>query len=437
MSLQLVLMIGNDPGKIQALKEALVEEAIVGCEVLDSLQNAPAVIENLLPDLVLVFSDVLESSGENVNQFCLDLREASTEYRPVLVIHTSTVDEMKRIDYLRDGADDTLSTLLSVEELRIRLLVHLRRNLDVLSNRVTRVPGLLLSAKYLQRKINLNEPWAFLIVELDHFDVYTEVYGYIPGDQVLRTFAAILGAIVLPPDFIGHVETNIFSIVTHPEKAEKIAALLCRQFETVSPNFYSEKDKKRGYIISVVDEKVSRRVRLLSLSIGVVSSQTHPYDSYVVAYNGAIVMKNLAKIKGGNTWVSERFQLTGTQTVVESEKTSLLIVESDAALAFLLQTTLEMEGYDVDAVSNAQEARDFLSSKPYKMVLLDSLLNGEALGFELCEEIKIHYPNVFIIFLSTLHDRDQALGAGADLYIPKPFELVPLFTWIHRLMKGL
>jgi DNA-binding response OmpR family regulator len=437
MSLQLVMMIGNDQDKMLSLQEAIVEEAIVGCQCLTTLEGAESLVEKVLPDLLLIFSDSLEAVGENVNHFCLMLRENTSDYRPVIVVHTGTQEEGRRIDYLRDGADDILASDLSVEEVRIRLLVHLRRNLDVLSNRITRVPGLMLSAKFLQRKINLEESWALIMIEFDHFDVYCESYGHAAGEQVLRTFAAMLGAVVLPPDFIGHIETQTFSVVSHPDKAEKIAAILCRQFETVTPNFYSDVDNKRGYLISLMDEKVSRRVGLLSLSIGIVSAQTHPYDSYQGAFTGATVMKNLARTRPGNSWMVEKFQLTGQQQVCSSEKANILIVESDAALAYLLQATLEMENYEVDAVSSSTEAEAHLANKPYHLVLMDSLINGEAIGWQLCQRIKAQQPDIFIIFLSTLHDRDQALGAGADFYLPKPFELVPLFSWIHRLLRGI
>jgi DNA-binding response OmpR family regulator len=439
MSLQLILMLGKDTAQIEPMRTTLEEESIIGCQVLDSLENAVETAELLLPDLLLIFADSLEAEGENVNAFCLKIRERFIEYRPVIVVYTAAEDEIQRIDYLRDGADDTMSSSVSFEEARIRLLVQLRRNLEILSHRFTRIPGLILSAKFLQRHINLGQGWAFLLVELDAFEEYVEVYGQIPGEQVLRTFGAMMGAAVLPPDFIGHLEANVFSVVTTPEKSEKIAALLCQQFESVTPNFYSESDQQRGYLVSVVDERVSRRVGLLSLSIGIVSSQTRSYDSYKAAITAANDMKCLAKMKQGNHWVSERLQLTGTQSAVNTvspSDLSILIVESDAALAFLLKTTLEMEAYSVDAVGDISEATRLLEQKAYHLVLMDSLIQGEALGWELCQTIKAKYPHVFVVFISTLHDRDMALGAGADMYMPKPFELVPLFTWIYRLMRG-
>ena len=40
-----------------------------------------------------------------------------------------------------------------------------------------------------------------------------------------------------------------------------------------------------------------------------------------------------------------------------------------------------------------------------------------------------------IISISTLHDREKSLSAGADVYLPKPFELSSLFNWVDYFLK--
>src|SRR5690606_4616050 len=127
------------------------------------------------------------------------------------------------------------------DELRVRLLVHLRRNIELHSHAVTRLPGLNVTAKALQRRINRQEPWALMVLDVDHLDVYTEVYGYLPSNQVLKTLAAMIQQVLMVSDLISQTEENTYVILTQPEKAEKMAAILCRQFENASPNFYSEK----------------------------------------------------------------------------------------------------------------------------------------------------------------------------------------------------
>ena len=433
---QVVILVGpKDCERLSELATALTDETIVHCRHLDTLEGIAPLIDQLMPDLVLLDADSLENKGESIDAFATQLRQHTSENRPVLVIQTGGA-EARRIEYLTKGADDILPDTLSLEERRIRLLVHLRRNLEALSHPVTQIPGMQFAAKVLQRRVNRQESWALLVVDIDHFNVYTEVYGPIPRDQVLRTFTAMLAQYVLIPDFVGHTDNNFFLIITSPEKAEKISGILCRQFDTTVPNFYSEKDRKQGYIISILEHHVSRRIPLLNLSVGIVTSDTQQVDSFMAAYNAAIAMKDIAKLTPGSSFHTDKPKLAGQPTTITPEQFNVLAVESDAAMAFLLKTTLEMQGYDVETVSSPEEAMSVMQNKKTQLVILDSLLHGEPTGLALSTNIRKQYPDTSILCISTLHNREQVLQAGADLYLPKPFDMIALFSWIERLLKG-
>ncbi len=447
MSLQVVMIVGEETESAANLMEKLSEESLLECIHLNTLEESKNLIDAVIPDLILLFADSLEAKDEDVNDFCKTLRERTlteqTESKPVVIVQTDATVEEKRIQYLLDGADDTLATDLSPEELRVRILVQLRRNINTLSNNITLLPGLELASKVLQRKINLKKlytdaSWSLLLIELDQFEIYNEVYGFFGGNQVLRTFAVMLSNLVASPDLIGHSsETDTFIIISTPDRSEKLARLLCRQFNDVAPNFYSEKDKKRGYIVAMDEHKVSRRVPLISLSMGIINSETQNYDSYKAAFNAAMEMKTMARLSTGNHWVSDKFKLTGSKTSTPEELVKrILVVESDAALAFLLKTTLEMQHYEVNAVATFDEAVSALEEQCAHLVLMDAIINEEEKGWALCETVKSNHPNTTVIFISTVHDRDRALSVGADLYLPKPFELVSLFTSIDRTLKG-
>lgn len=401
-------------------------------------EHIQLLLDSVMPDLICVFADELESQGEQVLEFCGQLREQGLKYRPILVVQSES-DEQQRIQYLIQGADDILGPHLSAEEFRIRLLVHLRRNLDFTANEISQLPGLQFTNKIVQRRLNQQKPVALLTIELDHFDVYSEVYGDLPARQVLKSFAALLSRIVIMPDFISHSDENHFVIATHPDKADKIAALACRQFETVAPNFYSEKDRKQGYMVSVISDNISRRVPLLGLSIGIASTETQPFDSFMSLFNASQQMKTLARMKPGSGWQSDRLRLAGSQEVnFITAKPGILVMETDAALAYLLKTTLEMEGYEVELASNPEDADVRLSERPeghgFRLVILDALVNEEETGLRLAEKIRQRYPAITIICASSLHNRQRVLQAGVDLYLPRPFELSSLFSWIHRLL---
>lgn len=438
---QVVLFVGQPSHEsLESLLEGFGGEGMLTPLHLEALgKNDDAItpiLRETLPDLICLFADTL--TQDDVLGFCGRLRETMLQYRPVLVVQSGG-EEAQRIQYLIQGADDLLGPDLSPEEFKVRLLVHLRRNLDIATNDITRLPGLYFTNKVVQRRLNQDLPVALLSIELDHFDVYNEVYGELPARQVLKTFAALLGRLVLMPDFVSHTEENNFVIATTPERASKIAAMLCRQFETVSPNFYSEKDRKQNYMISVISDNISRRVPLMSLSIGIASTQAQPMDSFLSLFNAAQQMKALARMNPGNSWQSDRLRLAGSQTNVESRKPGILVLETDAALAYLLKTTLQMEGYDVDVVSGPEDARAIIQEKAPRhalnLVILDAVIHHQESGLTLAGEIHAQYPEVRIICASSLHNRQRVLQAGADLYLPKPFELSSLFTWIHRLLQ--
>jgi DNA-binding response OmpR family regulator len=147
----------------------------------------------------------------------------------------------------------------------------------------------------------------------------------------------------------------------------------------------------------------------------------------------------LARMKPGSSWQSDRLRLAGSQADPHTQKPGILVMEPDAALAYLLKTTLEMEGYDVEVVNNLEDARQALQENggilsSLNLVILDALVNEQEVGLTLAGEIRQQYPHISIICASSLHNRQRVLQAGADLYLPKPFELSNLFSWIHRLL---
>jgi DNA-binding response OmpR family regulator len=435
MAFQLVQVIGSPPKELtEVLRQELNQESLVQSMETATIKEAQEVLPTILPDLVVFF---LDSLTENVAQFCQEIRQQLTEHRPIIVVSSASASKDQRIEYFLSGADDYLTTDIEPEEFAVRLLVHLRRNVELLSNSQTRLPGLPLFSRLIQRKINLDLPWALLLIELNHFGPYTEVYGRIPSEQILKTLAALLKSLILPPDIVGQTDTENFLILTTPEKGERIADLMCKQFDEVVTNFYSEKDQKRGYIISVDNDQISRRVPFVCLSIGIVSSDNKLFRNYMSVFSSSIEMKNLAKGKYGSNWASERMKLTG-QVVSENQRIKkILIVEGDAALAFLLKSTLEMQGYVLDTCINHMEAKAYLEREPVDMVMLDPSIHGETKGWDLCRWIRTQdsMKEMTIICISSIHDREQSLSAGADLYLPKPFELTSLFTWVDSFLK--
>ena len=268
--------------------------------------------------------------------------------------------------------------------------------------------------------------------------MYEESHGKLPTEQVLKTFAVLLSNILRPPDWACHGEDNQFFILTHPDKAEKIASILCRQFDTVMPNFYSPDDLKRGYMMAIEDQ-VSRRVPLLTVKLGIVHSNVSAYKSHMGSVTASLQMMKLAKKhQTGSHWISDRLKLTGQSEAPRAPRAfKALVIETDAAMAFLLQSTLEMQGVEVEAVSNSQEAMAQIDHYEPQIVIMDAMIQGEESGWELAKALKERRPEIRLIFTSTIHNREKAMESGADLYFPKPFEFFPLLSWVQRVKEEL
>jgi two-component system, OmpR family, response regulator len=101
----------------------------------------------------------------------------------------------------------------------------------------------------------------------------------------------------------------------------------------------------------------------------------------------------------------------------------ILIIEDEAEMALLIGRRLNRTGFVSDQVSSIGDAMEALRSYTYSLVLLDRRLpDGD--GAESIPAIRTLHPNLPIMIVSALdayRDRVAGLDAGADDYIPKPF----------------
>jgi DNA-binding response OmpR family regulator len=108
----------------------------------------------------------------------------------------------------------------------------------------------------------------------------------------------------------------------------------------------------------------------------------------------------------------------------------LLVVEDEAHLANGLRFNLEAEGHSVEVVDNGEAALERLirTKEKFDAVILDVMLPGID-GFELATELRKAQNYVPVLMLTARGRPEDVLkgfAAGADDYLPKPFEL-PIF----------
>jgi len=437
LSEQIILIL--DSGGLKANLESPHYQSIVEQDsnihviTADNLEKAGEIIEKYEPDLILVY----DNFNKDITEICTAIRSQKSLYRPILVVLSNETSLEKKLEVIRAGADDFHEITVDKEELSVRLFAHLRRNIEELSDNVTKLPVANTVYKIIKRNIELEtkEFMAVMYIDVDNYIPYKEIYGYIAAEKLIQTFIAIVKTSINETDFIGQINENGFIILTTPEKAEKIAVFLSYSFDNVAPKFYSNEDTERGYLILTGDDKIGRRIPIVSVSIGIASNRNNTFTNYQDALNISKSVQRLAKSRTGSYWVDDRPKISGGN-IVKQVQNKILIAEKDAALAYLLSTTLEMQGYNVETVTNVEEIIDNIEKNKPNLVLLDIAEENSYDELAISGFIKQEYPNIKVIISTVNRNKERVLDSGADLYIPKPYELMTLFNWIDRFLNG-
>ena len=113
---------------------------------------------------------------------------------------------------------------------------------------------------------------------------------------------------------------------------------------------------------------------------------------------------------------------------------SILIVEDDADIRESLHDVLEVEGYEVFAVANGQEALDRLKILPTPCLVLLDLMMPVMNGWEFLEakqgDLKI--APIPVVIVSAVIDQAKAKSKAAAGFIKKPIELNTLLEVVRQ-----
>ena len=113
----------------------------------------------------------------------------------------------------------------------------------------------------------------------------------------------------------------------------------------------------------------------------------------------------------------------------------LLLVEDEAPIRTLLRMALTTAGYAALEMSDGRTLIETLEQGGIDLILLDVMLPGED-GFTLLDKIRRYQvPVIFVSARSQLADKVQALQAGADDYITKPFEMMELLARVESVLR--
>ena len=116
--------------------------------------------------------------------------------------------------------------------------------------------------------------------------------------------------------------------------------------------------------------------------------------------------------------------------------TTVLLVDDEPQIRRVLQTTLCEVGYGVILAKNGQEGIDTVVREHPDLVLLDINL-PDMRGFDACRLIRVSFagPILMVTVRNSVRDKIDALDAGADDYIVKPFAMGELLARVRAALR--
>ncbi len=114
----------------------------------------------------------------------------------------------------------------------------------------------------------------------------------------------------------------------------------------------------------------------------------------------------------------------------------VLVVEDDFKTANIVRAYLEKDGYRVATVHDGREGLAAARDNPPDLIVLDLLLPGLS-GIDVCRTLRSEstVPIIMLTALSTVPDRLNGLGLGADDYVTKPFSPRELVARVRAVLR--
>ncbi len=114
----------------------------------------------------------------------------------------------------------------------------------------------------------------------------------------------------------------------------------------------------------------------------------------------------------------------------------LLIVDDDSRIRSLLAKFLNKNGYLTTTARDAAHARRLLAGLEFDMLIIDVMMPGEN-GFDLTRDLRdsLQTPIMLLTARGETSDRITGLEAGADDYLPKPFEPQELLLRVNAILR--
>ncbi|MDO8946331.1 MAG: bifunctional diguanylate cyclase/phosphodiesterase [Desulfocapsaceae bacterium] len=177
---------------------------------------------------------------------------------------------------------------------------------------LTGLPGNEFIQRTVVRLIEQRVTFDVCYIDIDDFKPYNDYYGFEKGDMAIKGIAQLIVDVVQPDGhndqfrFVGHIGGDDFIVISRPHASLSLCEQIINRLQQLLPNFHGEKEFENGCYQAMDRQGKVRCFSLLSLSIGIVSTEDCAVNSYAELAYLATGVKQGAKKLHGSAIVSNR-----------------------------------------------------------------------------------------------------------------------------------
>jgi diguanylate cyclase (GGDEF)-like protein len=192
------------------------------------------------------------------------------------------VDSRQGIEYLlvpRHGDDHDLDPGLLTKKVHEMLS---GRKQSVERNPVTDLPGAAAFEAELRERISTGERFGVVFADLNQFKYFNKAYSYSRGDEMLCALGSLMQAILdknpHPQNFLAHLGSDDFALITSEKQAQMVAELIVDRFDEMVSEFYDVADLSRGSVI-ITDRKAREyECPIVTIALAVILSSRNAFS---------------------------------------------------------------------------------------------------------------------------------------------------------------
>jgi diguanylate cyclase (GGDEF)-like protein len=302
-----VLVADDDPDILTVVKINLeldgfeVDTAVDGEDALQKATSNP-------PNVIIL--DIMMPRMDGLTALHRLRSQAATASIPIILLTARGLPE-DRVRGLELGADDYITKPFDITELAARVRAVLRRTQAARDlSPLTGLPGNFKITAEIENAIQENRKFALVHGDLDNFKAFNDHYGFMRGDEVIRFCGNCLSGAAttlgIEGAFVGHIGGDDFVAMIPPGMAEPFCKEVIERFDDGILDLYDTADALRGYI-EVIDRRGERYAfPVVSLSLGVASTDVREIGTQWEASAIAVEMKEFAKKQPGSTYRIDR-----------------------------------------------------------------------------------------------------------------------------------